>query len=52
VAGFACTGAQQRTELSESGDQVTFQLAATDNCTGAVQHNSPVDDNAGTLLLP
>ena len=37
VSGFSCTGAQQLTEQGESGDQVTFGLAATDNCSGAVQ---------------
>jgi curli biogenesis system outer membrane secretion channel CsgG len=37
VSGFSCTGAQQPTEQGESGDQVTFDLAATDNCSGAVQ---------------
>jgi hypothetical protein len=37
VSGFSCTGSQQLTEQSESGDQVTFDLAATDNCSGAVQ---------------
>lgn len=37
VSGFSCTGTQQLTEQSESGDQVTFDLAATDNCSGAVQ---------------
>jgi len=43
VNGFACTGAQQLTELSESGDQVTFDLAATNSCTGAVQHFTGTD---------
>ncbi len=43
VAGFACTGSQQLTEISESGDQVTFQLDATDDCTGAVQHYTGTD---------
>jgi hypothetical protein len=43
VAGFACTGSQQLTEVSESGDQVTFQLEATDDCTGAVQHYAGTD---------
>lgn len=37
VSGFSCTGTQQLTEQGESGDQVTFDLAATDNCSGAVQ---------------
>ena len=43
VAGFACTGSQQLTELDASGDQVSFQLAATDDCTGVVQHYAGTD---------
>jgi curli biogenesis system outer membrane secretion channel CsgG len=43
VTGFACTGSQQLTEQGESGDQVTFSLAATDNCTGAVQNFNGTD---------
>jgi uncharacterized Ntn-hydrolase superfamily protein len=42
VNGYACTGAQQLTEVSQSGNQVSFTLAATDTCTGQVQ------DFAGT----
>ena len=37
VNGFTCTGAQNLTEVGESGDQVTFDLAATNNCSGQVQ---------------
>jgi hypothetical protein len=43
VNGYSCTGGQQLTELGESGDQVRFNLTATDNCTGAVQHFTGVD---------
>lgn len=43
VSGFACTGSQQLTEVGECGDQVSFHLAATDNCTGAVQHYAGTD---------
>lgn len=43
VDGFACTGSQELTELGESGDQVSFALAATNSCTGAVQHFSGTD---------
>lgn len=43
VAGFACTGAQTLTEVGESGDQVTFNLDATDSCTGQVQHFAGTD---------
>jgi hypothetical protein len=43
VAGYACTGGQELTELSESGDQVSFDLAATNSCTGAVQYYTGTD---------
>jgi hypothetical protein len=43
VDGFACTGSQQLTELSESGDQVSFDLAATNSCSGTVQHFTGTD---------
>lgn len=38
VSGFSCTGAQQLTELGESGNTVSFSLAASDICSGRVQH--------------
>jgi len=40
VAGFACSGSQRLTKVSESGDTVSIDLAATDDCSGAVQHFS------------
>ncbi len=43
VNGFACTGGQQLTETGASGDQVTFDLAATDTCTRQVQHYAGTD---------
>jgi hypothetical protein len=43
VSGFACTGSQNLTELGESGDQVTFDLDATNSCTGQVQHFTGTD---------
>ncbi len=43
AAGFACTGNQQLTDLGETGDQVSFDLAATDDCTGAVQQYTGTD---------
>ena len=51
VDGFACTGGQQLTETGASGDQVTFDLAATDNCTGAVQDFSGTDTVQGGLIV-
>jgi hypothetical protein len=38
VAGYACTGAVHVTKLGESGDHVSFALAAVDDCTGQSQH--------------
>lgn len=43
VAGYACTGAQQLTELGVSGDQVSFDLSATNSCTGQVQTYTGTD---------
>jgi len=43
VNGFACTGGQSLTENWESGDKVNFDLAATDDCTGAVQDFTGTD---------
>ena len=43
VDGFACTGSQDLSELSESGNQVTFSLSATDTCNGQVQHFTGTD---------
>jgi hypothetical protein len=41
--GFACTGSQILSENWESGDEVNFDLAATDDCTGVVQDFSGTD---------
>ncbi len=43
AAGFACTGGQLVSENWESGDQVNFDLAATDSCTGATQYFTGTD---------
>lgn len=51
VNGFTCTGAQQLTEQGVSGDQVSFTLAATDSCTGAVQDFSGTDTVQGGLIV-
>jgi hypothetical protein len=51
VDGYACTGNQELTEVSESGDQVTFQLAATDSCSGQVQNFTGTDTvHNGTIV--
>lgn len=51
AAGFACTGAQAVTENWESGDQVNFNLAATNSCTGATQYYTGTDTvQNGTIV--
>jgi hypothetical protein len=51
VDGFACTGSQSLSENWSSGDEVNFDLAATDNCTGAVQNFSGTDTVQGGLIV-
>ena len=51
VDGFACTGSQDLSETGESGDTVSFDLAATDDCTGAVQDFSGTDTVQGGLIV-
>jgi hypothetical protein len=51
VDGFACTGGQQLTEVSESGDQVSFNLAATDSCNGQVQQYSGTDTVVNGMIV-
>jgi hypothetical protein len=51
VDGFSCTGGQALSENWASGDQVNFDLAATDNCTGAVQNFSGTDTVQGGLIV-
>jgi hypothetical protein len=43
VDGFACTGSQDLSENWESGAEVNFNLAATNNCTGAEQNYTGTD---------
>jgi hypothetical protein len=51
VSGFACTGSQQVTEVAASGDQVTFNLTATDSCTGQVHTYAGTDTvRNGTIV--
>ena len=49
--GFSCTGSQDLSENWASGDEVNFNLAATDNCTGAVQDFSGTDTVQGGLIV-
>lgn len=43
AAGFTCTGSQAVSENWDSGDQVNFNLAATDSCTGATLYFTGTD---------
>ena len=51
VNGFACTGSQQLQKVSESGDQVTFNLAATNSCTGQVQNFTGTDTVQNGMIV-
>ena len=41
--GFNCTGSQELSKNWESGDEVNFDLVATDDCDGAVQDFTGTD---------
>jgi hypothetical protein len=43
VAGYACTGSERPTRLSQSGHQVNFSLAVVNGCTAATQHYTGSD---------
>ena len=43
ASGFSCTGAQAVSENWDSGDQVNFNLAAGDTCTGATTYYTGTD---------
>jgi curli biogenesis system outer membrane secretion channel CsgG len=51
VNGFACTGAQVLSENWESGDEVNFDLAASNDCTGAVQDFTGTDTVVGGKIV-
>ena len=51
VSGFACTGGQDLTEVGQSGDQVTFDLAATDSCTGQVHDFTGTDTVQNGMIV-
>jgi curli biogenesis system outer membrane secretion channel CsgG len=51
VSGFACTGSQSVTEVGESGDQVTFDLAATNSCSGQVQDFTGTDTVQNGMIV-
>jgi serine/threonine protein kinase len=51
VAGFACTGPQTLTENWASGDQVNFNLAAVDSCTGATHYYTGTDTVSNGVIV-
>lgn len=51
VNGFACTGSQDLAKNWESGDEVNFDLAATNDCTGAIQTFTGTDTVAGGKIV-
>lgn len=51
VDGFACTGSQSVTENWDSGDQVNFNLAAVDSCSGVTQYYSGTDTVSNGVIV-
>jgi hypothetical protein len=51
AAGFTCTGGQDLSQNWESGDQVNFDLTATDSCTGDTDYYTGTDTvENGTIV--
>jgi hypothetical protein len=51
AAGFTCTGGQDLSQNWESGDQVNFDLTATDSCTGGTDYYTGTDTvENGTIV--
>jgi len=51
ASGFACTGSQIVSENWDSGDQVSFNLAAGDSCTGATQYYTGTDTVQNGIIV-
>ena len=51
AAGFSCTGAQDVSENWESGDQVNFNLAASDSCNGSTQQYTGTDTVQNGIIV-
>jgi hypothetical protein len=51
VAGYACTGTEQPTNLGQSGHQVSFNLAVVNDCTGAAQYYTGTDTVRGGKII-
>ena len=51
VAGFPCTGSQTVSENWESGDRVSFDLAAADSCTGVTWYYTGTDTVENEIIV-
>ena len=51
VAGYNCTGTEQPAKLSQSGNQVSFNLTVVNNCTGAAQYYTGTDTVRGGKIV-
>ena len=51
VAGYACTGTEQPTELGRSGPRVSFTLTVVNDCTGAAQYYTGADTVRGGKIV-
>lgn len=51
VSGYACTGDEKVTKLSQSGHQVTFNLAVVNGCTAATQYYTGTDTVRGGKIV-
>ncbi|HEX7163324.1 MAG TPA: hypothetical protein VF223_19065 [Trebonia sp.] len=49
--GFSCSGSQALTENWDSGDQVNFDLAAGDTCTGGTQYYTGTDTVQNGIIV-
>jgi hypothetical protein len=49
--GFSCSGSQSLTENWDAGDQVSFDLAAADNCTGVTQYFTGTDTVQNGIIV-
>jgi len=51
VTGYACTGSERPTRLSQSGHQVSFNLAVVNTCTAAFQYYTGTDIVRGGKIV-
>jgi hypothetical protein len=51
VAGYACTGAEKVTRLSQSGHQVTFSLSVVNGCAARTQLYTGTDTVRGGKIV-